>query len=106
MGEEKTWWDDVPFGVICRHCCFCWCTPLPHVDAVPALPPRRHPQLFFLEERRKQCLQDLATLIQKIYRGWKCRTHFLLLRKSQIVVSAWYRRYAVSTRSTETTLRV
>lgn len=52
-------------------------------------------QLFFLEERRRQCLQDLATLIQKIYRGWKCRTQFLLLKKSQIVVSAWYRRYAV-----------
>uniref|UniRef100_A0A671V1A6 Unconventional myosin-Ib n=1 Tax=Sparus aurata TaxID=8175 RepID=A0A671V1A6_SPAAU len=50
--------------------------------------------LFFLEERRRQCLQDLATLIQKIYRGWKCRTQFLLLKKSQIVVSAWYRRYA------------
>ncbi|XP_035030688.1 unconventional myosin-Ib isoform X8 [Hippoglossus stenolepis] len=55
----------------------------------------RNPRtLFFLEERRRQCLQDLATLIQKIYRGWKCRGHFLLLKKSQIVVSAWYRRYA------------
>ncbi|XP_028991727.1 unconventional myosin-Ib isoform X3 [Betta splendens] len=55
----------------------------------------RNPRtLFFLEERRRQCLQDLATLIQKIYRGWKCRTHFLLLKKSQITVAAWYRRYA------------
>ncbi|XP_077392936.1 unconventional myosin-Ib isoform X4 [Festucalex cinctus] len=55
----------------------------------------RNPRtLFFLEERRRQCLQDLATLIQKIYRGWKCRTHFLLLKKSQVVVAAWYRRYA------------
>ncbi|XP_033473911.1 unconventional myosin-Ib isoform X1 [Epinephelus fuscoguttatus] len=55
----------------------------------------RNPRtLFFLEERRRQCLQDLATLIQKIYRGWKCRSHFLLLKKSQIVVAAWYRRYA------------
>uniref|UniRef100_A0A3Q3VW17 Unconventional myosin-Ib n=1 Tax=Mola mola TaxID=94237 RepID=A0A3Q3VW17_MOLML len=55
----------------------------------------RNPRtLFFLEDRRKQCLQDLATLIQKIYRGWKCRTQFLLLKKSQIVVAAWYRRYA------------
>lgn len=53
-------------------------------------------QLFFLEERRRQCLQDLAALIQKIYRGWKCRSHFLLLKSSQIVVAAWYRRYAVS----------
>lgn len=52
-------------------------------------------QLFFLEEKRRQCLEDLATLIQKIYRGWKCRTHFQLLKKSQVVVAAWYRRYAV-----------
>ncbi|CAJ1071350.1 unconventional myosin-Ib isoform X2 [Xyrichtys novacula] len=55
----------------------------------------RNPRtLFFLEERRKQCLEELATLIQKIYRGWKCRSHFLLLKESQIVVAAWYRRYA------------
>uniref|UniRef100_A0A3Q3GGA1 Myosin IB n=1 Tax=Kryptolebias marmoratus TaxID=37003 RepID=A0A3Q3GGA1_KRYMA len=57
----------------------------------------RNPRtLFFLEEKRKRCLEDLATLIQKIYRGWKCRSQFLLLKKSQIVVAAWYRRYAVS----------
>ncbi|XP_030889557.1 unconventional myosin-Ib [Leptonychotes weddellii] len=55
----------------------------------------RNPRtLFKLEDLRKQRLEDLATLIQKIYRGWKCRTHFLLMRKSQIVVAAWYRRYA------------
>lgn len=55
----------------------------------------RNPRtLFFLEERRRECLQDLATLIQKIYRGWKCRSQFLLLKQSQIVVAAWYRRYA------------
>uniref|UniRef100_H2SCL4 Myosin IB n=1 Tax=Takifugu rubripes TaxID=31033 RepID=H2SCL4_TAKRU len=59
----------------------------------------RNPRtLFFLEERRRQCLQDLATLIQKIYRGWKCRSHFLLLKSSQIVVAAWYRRYAQQTK--------
>uniref|UniRef100_A0A8D0UXR2 Myosin IB n=2 Tax=Sus scrofa TaxID=9823 RepID=A0A8D0UXR2_PIG len=55
----------------------------------------RNPRtLFKLEDLRKQRLEDLATLIQKIYRGWKCRTHFLLMRKSQIVIAAWYRRYA------------
>ncbi|KAM9365351.1 unconventional myosin-Ib isoform 2-T3 [Pholidichthys leucotaenia] len=55
----------------------------------------RNPRtLFFLEERRRDCLQDLAALIQKIYRGWKCRRQFLLMKKSQIVVAAWYRRYA------------
>ncbi|XP_063174124.1 unconventional myosin-Ib isoform X3 [Candoia aspera] len=55
----------------------------------------RNPRtLFKLEDLRKQRLEDLATLIQKIYRGWKCRTYFLLMKKSQIVISAWYRRYA------------
>ncbi|XP_068184701.1 unconventional myosin-Ib isoform X6 [Antennarius striatus] len=55
----------------------------------------RNPRtLFSLEERRRECLQDLATLIQKIYRGWKCRRQFLLMKKSQIVVAAWYRRFA------------
>ncbi|XP_051565749.1 unconventional myosin-Ib-like isoform X3 [Myxocyprinus asiaticus] len=55
----------------------------------------RNPRtLFFLEEKRRQCLEDLATLIQKIYRGWKCRTQFQLLKKSQVVVAAWYKRYA------------
>ncbi|XP_053327815.1 unconventional myosin-Ib isoform X1 [Spea bombifrons] len=54
----------------------------------------RNPRtLFKLEELRKERLEDLATLIQKIYRGWKCRTRFLLMKKSQIVVSAWVRRY-------------
>ncbi|XP_062312963.1 unconventional myosin-Ib isoform X4 [Osmerus eperlanus] len=55
----------------------------------------RNPRtLFFLEEKRRGCLENLAALIQKIYRGWKCRKHFLLLKKSQVVVAAWYRRYA------------
>ncbi|OBS74163.1 hypothetical protein A6R68_15301, partial [Neotoma lepida] len=55
----------------------------------------RNPRtLFQLEDLRKQRLEDLATLIQKIYRGWKCRTHFLLMKKSQIVIAAWCRRYA------------
>uniref|UniRef100_A0A8C5WCM3 Unconventional myosin-Ib n=1 Tax=Leptobrachium leishanense TaxID=445787 RepID=A0A8C5WCM3_9ANUR len=54
----------------------------------------RNPRtLFKLEELRKERLEDLATLIQKIYRGWKCRTRFLLMKRSQIVVAAWVRRY-------------
>uniref|UniRef100_A0A7M4EXH8 Myosin IB n=1 Tax=Crocodylus porosus TaxID=8502 RepID=A0A7M4EXH8_CROPO len=56
----------------------------------------RNPRtLFKLEDLRKQRLEDLATLIQKIYRGWKCRTHFLLMKKSQIVIASWYRRYKI-----------
>ncbi|XP_030436199.1 unconventional myosin-Ib isoform X3 [Gopherus evgoodei] len=55
----------------------------------------RNPRtLFKLEDLRKQRLEDLATLIQKIYRGWKCLTHFLLMKRSQIVIASWYRRYA------------
>ncbi|XP_009180921.1 unconventional myosin-Ib isoform X9 [Papio anubis] len=63
----------------------------------------RNPRtLFKLEDLRKQRLEDLATLIQKIYRGWKCRTHFLLMKKSQIVIAAWYRRYAQQKRYQQT----
>ncbi|XP_023615478.1 unconventional myosin-Ib isoform X3 [Myotis lucifugus] len=63
----------------------------------------RNPRtLFKLEDLRKQRLEDLATLIQKIYRGWKCRTHFLLMRRSQIVVAAWFRRFAQRKRYQQT----
>ncbi|XP_020734070.2 unconventional myosin-Ia [Odocoileus virginianus] len=47
--------------------------------------------LFYLEEQRRLRLQQLATLIQKTYRGWRCRTHYQLMRKSQIVISSWFR---------------
>uniref|UniRef100_A0A8C5MDR4 Unconventional myosin-Ia n=1 Tax=Leptobrachium leishanense TaxID=445787 RepID=A0A8C5MDR4_9ANUR len=47
--------------------------------------------LFDLEERRKKKLNELAALIQKMFRGWKCRTHFKLMRKSQILIAAFYR---------------
>lgn len=36
-------------------------------------------------------MQQLATLIQKIYRGWRCRTHYQQMRKSQILISSWFR---------------
>ncbi|XP_062059395.1 unconventional myosin-Ia isoform X3 [Lepus europaeus] len=47
--------------------------------------------LFYLEEQRRLRLQQLATLIQKTYRGWRCRTHYQLMRKSQILISSWFR---------------
>uniref|UniRef100_A0A8C9TPZ7 Myosin IB n=1 Tax=Scleropages formosus TaxID=113540 RepID=A0A8C9TPZ7_SCLFO len=54
----------------------------------------RNPKtLFALEKKRRECLEVLAAVIQKIYRGWKQRKHFLLMKKSQVVVAAWYRRY-------------
>ncbi|XP_063283314.1 unconventional myosin-Ia isoform X1 [Pelobates fuscus] len=53
--------------------------------------------LFDLEERRRKKLDELATMIQKIYRGWKCRSHFKLMRKSQIIIAAFYRGHAQKT---------
>uniref|UniRef100_A0A8D0JML7 Unconventional myosin-Ia n=1 Tax=Sus scrofa TaxID=9823 RepID=A0A8D0JML7_PIG len=47
--------------------------------------------LFYLEEQRRLRLHQLATLIQKMYRGWRCRTHYQLMRKSQILISSWFR---------------
>ncbi|NXU58302.1 MYO1A protein, partial [Turnix velox] len=47
--------------------------------------------LFDLERRRQERVSELATLIQKMYRGWRCRTQYQLMRKSQILISAWFR---------------
>ncbi|XP_036106781.1 unconventional myosin-Ia isoform X1 [Molossus molossus] len=47
--------------------------------------------LFYLEEQRRFRIQQLATLIQKLYRGWRCRTHYQQMRKSQILISSWFR---------------
>ncbi|KAM5333548.1 unconventional myosin-Ia [Glossophaga mutica] len=47
--------------------------------------------LFSLEEQRRVRIQQLATLIQKVYRGWRCRTHYQQMRKSQILISSWFR---------------
>uniref|UniRef100_A0A8C0IMH9 Unconventional myosin-Ia n=1 Tax=Chelonoidis abingdonii TaxID=106734 RepID=A0A8C0IMH9_CHEAB len=47
--------------------------------------------LFDLEDRRRLRMADLASLIQATYRGWRCRTHYQQMRKSQIVISAWFR---------------
>ncbi|NXI74301.1 MYO1A protein, partial [Anseranas semipalmata] len=51
--------------------------------------------LFDLEKRRQERVAELATLIQKMFRGWRCRTQFQLMRKSQIIISAWFRGHAV-----------
>uniref|UniRef100_A0A8C3SZA9 Unconventional myosin-Ia n=1 Tax=Chelydra serpentina TaxID=8475 RepID=A0A8C3SZA9_CHESE len=52
--------------------------------------------LFDLEERRRQRVAELASLIQATYRGWKCRTHYQQMRKSQILISACFRGHAVT----------
>ncbi|XP_063808512.1 unconventional myosin-Ia isoform X2 [Pseudophryne corroboree] len=50
--------------------------------------------LFDLEQKRRDKLNELATLIQKIFRGWRMRVQYLLMRKSQILISAFYRGHA------------
>ncbi|NXJ23493.1 MYO1A protein, partial [Dicrurus megarhynchus] len=47
--------------------------------------------LFDLERQRQERVAQLATLIQKVFRGWRCRTQYQLMRKSQILISAWFR---------------
>ncbi|KAM7028431.1 unconventional myosin-Ia [Acridotheres tristis] len=47
--------------------------------------------LFNLERQRQERVSELATLIQKMFRGWRCRTQYQLMRKSQILISAWFR---------------
>ncbi|XP_062366889.1 unconventional myosin-Ia isoform X2 [Cinclus cinclus] len=47
--------------------------------------------LFDLEQQRQERVSQLATLIQKMFRGWRCRTQYQLMRKSQILISAWFR---------------
>ncbi|NXA10271.1 MYO1A protein, partial [Sapayoa aenigma] len=47
--------------------------------------------IFDLERQRQDRVSQLATLIQKVFRGWRCRTQYQLMRKSQILISAWFR---------------
>uniref|UniRef100_A0A8C3UBV1 Unconventional myosin-Ia n=1 Tax=Catharus ustulatus TaxID=91951 RepID=A0A8C3UBV1_CATUS len=53
--------------------------------------------LFDLERQRQERVSELATLIQKMFRGWRCRTQYQLMRKSQILISAWFRGHRVRT---------
>ncbi|NXI14998.1 MYO1A protein, partial [Irena cyanogastra] len=54
--------------------------------------------LFDLERQRQERVAELATLIQKMFRGWRCRTQYQLMRKSQILISAWFRGHAQKNR--------
>ena len=52
----------------------------------------RNPRMLFeMEERRRQKMHDLATMVQKIWKGWKQRMFYKLMRKSQILISARFR---------------
>ncbi|XP_046846889.1 unconventional myosin-Ia-like [Xenia sp. Carnegie-2017] len=49
--------------------------------------------LFALEDRREEKLQDLATVIQKRYKGFKERNKYRKLKESQILISKTFRGY-------------
>ncbi|KAJ8307514.1 hypothetical protein KUTeg_015598, partial [Tegillarca granosa] len=49
--------------------------------------------LFDMEERRRQRMHYLATLIQKVWKGWKQKTLYKLMKQSQIIISARFRGY-------------
>ncbi|XP_046683556.1 LOW QUALITY PROTEIN: unconventional myosin-Ib-like [Homalodisca vitripennis] len=51
--------------------------------------------VFELEEFRRERLEDLATLIQKIWRGYRQRKDFLRRRRSQIIIAAAWRSWRV-----------
>ncbi|XP_053408862.1 unconventional myosin-Ib-like isoform X3 [Mercenaria mercenaria] len=52
----------------------------------------RNPKtLFDLEETRRERMHFLATLIQKVWKGHVKREHFLLMKRSQVVISSRFR---------------
>ncbi|XP_019629927.1 PREDICTED: unconventional myosin-Ia-like isoform X10 [Branchiostoma belcheri] len=54
----------------------------------------RNPRtLFDLEERRRDKMEDLAILIQKVFRGWRQWKLYQAMRASQILISAQFRGY-------------
>ncbi|XP_035658684.1 unconventional myosin-Ib-like isoform X2 [Branchiostoma floridae] len=54
----------------------------------------RNPRtLFDLEERRRDKMEDLAIIIQKVFRGWRQWKLYQAMRASQIVISAQFRGY-------------
>jgi myosin heavy subunit len=52
--------------------------------------------VFELEEFRRERLEDLAVLLQKMWRGYKQRKEFLLKKHSQIVIASAWRSWRVS----------
>ncbi|XP_050404705.1 unconventional myosin-Ib [Patella vulgata] len=54
----------------------------------------RNPKtLFDMEERRRDKMEDLAILVQKMWKGWKQKTLYRKMRTSQVIISAKYRGY-------------
>ncbi|OQR67364.1 myosin-VIIa-like [Tropilaelaps mercedesae] len=44
-----------------------------------------------LEERRKKILHDSAIIIQRRYKGWKCRKEFLNMKSAACILQQYYR---------------
>jgi myosin-1 len=53
--------------------------------------------LYELNEFRNHRLHSLATIIQKAFRRYSQRTHYLRMQKSQIIISSAWRTWRVST---------
>ncbi|XP_071788878.1 LOW QUALITY PROTEIN: unconventional myosin-Ia-like [Asterias amurensis] len=54
----------------------------------------RNPRtLFELEQRRHRRMEGLATLLQKIYKGWKAYSRFQQMRDSAILIETQFRGY-------------
>lgn len=53
-------------------------------------------KVFELEEFRRERLYDLAVYIQKTWRGYRQRKHFLCMRESQIIIASAWRSWRVS----------
>ncbi|XP_061180865.1 unconventional myosin-Ib-like [Saccostrea echinata] len=54
----------------------------------------RNPKtLFDMEEKRRQHMHVLATKIQCVFKGWRQRTLYLLMKRSQVIISARFRGY-------------
>ncbi|XP_041372192.1 unconventional myosin-Ib-like [Gigantopelta aegis] len=54
----------------------------------------KNPKLLFdMEEKRREKMHYLATLIQKVWRGWHQKTKYKRMRASQVVISAQLRMY-------------
>ena len=58
-----------------------------------------------LEEWRRDRLEELVVLIQKIWRGWHARQNWVKLRDSQIVISTYWKRWKDKSHITELKMR-
>ena len=58
-----------------------------------------------LEEWRRDRVDELVVLIQKIWRGWHARQNWVKLRDSQIVISTYWKRWKDKSHITELKMR-